>query len=137
MWKKGIHANYTAFVLEVHVKVDEEGVQTFKRPQSEEDLQALEALGPSQGLPESATALFVEALEQESHLQLLAYISALSEKGVDQLERHPDQVKSRIRESVRGVLEAQLKKMLEPIVDNVVERVREGYNDSEPTVVGG
>ena len=79
-WSKGVHADYTAFVMEVHVRRDKGGnVKSFRCLQGTEDHQTVQQMEGSHGMAEGSWALLTEAARAEILLQLLVKISNGSE----------------------------------------------------------
>lgn len=134
-WKKGIHSSYSGFVLEIHVRVDEDGtIRSFKSLQDARDVEVAESIGKSHGLAEAALALFVEGLRQECTVQLLAEISHDPEKSREILLQTPDRVITELERTVRGVIQAQVQAMLPSVARRVVhEVISEITTDDGPT----
>lgn len=75
-WSPGEHPDYSAFVIEVHVRKDRSGkVQSFRRLQSEQDEKVVQGFSSSGGMEEGAWALMVESVRTEALLQTLIKMS--------------------------------------------------------------
>jgi hypothetical protein len=75
-WGKGVHRDYTAFVMEVHVRKDTAGnLTSYRCLQGAEDYEAAAHMGGSHGMSEGSWALLTEAARAELLLQLLVKIS--------------------------------------------------------------
>lgn len=78
-WKKGKHDEYTCFVVEVEVAVDQAGVPwSAHRLQDQQDHDLTRDM-PSGGLEYVAYALVQEAVKREALLQVLLKVSNDSE----------------------------------------------------------
>lgn len=75
-WEKGVHADYTAFVMEVHVRRSRDGgVTSYRCLQGPEDQKATEKMEGSHGMAEGSWALLTESARAEIMLQLLVKLS--------------------------------------------------------------
>lgn len=123
-WKKGIFSNYRGFVIEIHVRVEEDGtLRSLKTLQDAKDIEVAESIGRSHGLAEASLALFVEYLRQECTVQLLSEISSNPSKARDNFANNPDRVVQELERTVRGVVQAQVQTMLPAVTRRVVNEV--------------
>lgn len=75
-WAKGVHRDYTAFVMEVHVRKDAAGnLASYRCLQGPRDQEAASRMGGSHGMSEGSWALLTEAARAELMLQLLVKLS--------------------------------------------------------------
>jgi hypothetical protein len=75
-WIKGVHPQYSAFVIEVHICRDSEGnVHSLRRLQDELDETTVETLSKNQGMEEGSFGLLIEAARHEAMLQILIRVT--------------------------------------------------------------
>lgn len=123
-WEKGIHQDYSAFVMEVHVRVENDGtVKSFRVLQSPEDAQTAAMIGTSHGMAEGSMALFVEAMRQECLVQMLSSLSANTCSPQD-LGKDPVRVREKLERTVGDILKIQVEKYLPQIAQRVVDEIR-------------
>jgi len=128
-WPKGIHADYSAFVLEIHVRRDKSGdLHSARQLQDECDERTTEHMGSTGGMEEGALALLTEALRAEAMLQLLVKISndaefkeKVASEDVDMLDLIENLSKDTL-EQVRR----ELDKFAPRVAEEAIHRVRDG-----------
>lgn len=131
-WTKGKHDDYSAFVLEVHVRKDKAGgLRTRRSLQDDVDHAVVESYGASGGLEEGAMALLTEAARAEAMLQLLVKLSNDAEfKEKIAGDSAPDD--ELIEKLSKDTLE-QLRRGLETVVPSLaqetVQLVRDGLRN--------
>jgi hypothetical protein len=75
-WTKGENPEYSAFVIEVHVRKDRSGaLRSFRRLQDDQDERVSASFGMTGGMEEGAWALIVESVRAEAMLQVLVQLS--------------------------------------------------------------
>ena len=131
-WPKGFHPDYTAFVMEVHVRKDKGGtVRSWRSLQSPEDHQAAEQMPGSHGMVEGSWALLQEAARAEVLLLLLVKLSNDSEFK-RKLTSGTEIDEALLRSLSKDTLE-QMKKglgeLLLPLTREAAETVRDGLGN--------
>ena len=121
-WPKGIHPEYTAFSMEVHVHQTKDGHLKSCKTISEEDQRIAMTLGASHGMEEGSWALLMEALRSEILLQVLVGLSndetfkkEMKDNRKDLIEKVTNNTKTQINKSMEAVLPALIEEALQAI----------------------
>lgn len=127
-WRKGTHPEYEAFVIEVHVRKDQDGhVHSFRGLQDATDYATTEKMKGSHGMQESAWALLMESVRAELMLQVLVNLTQkpeFKEKLLDenlQKEIEEELSKTTLEQLHRGLEEITL-----PLVREAMETMKDG-----------
>lgn len=133
-WSKGIHPDYSAFVLEIHVRKDKAGgIHSARQLQDAGDEQALSHMSTTGGMEEAALVLVTEALRAEAMLQLLVKISNDAEFKAKITAEDAD-VGDLIENLSKDTLEQvrrELEKLGPRIAEEAIHRVRDGLRDED------
>lgn len=126
-WEKGIHPEYTAFVIEVLVAIDQHGVLwSNHRLQNEKDQEISSTLN-SGGLEHASNALLLEAIRKETLYQVL--IRASHEPDFARKLSETDHY-NKIIEQVTATATAVLKRSVDGLVpeaaDAILQMIRNG-----------
>jgi hypothetical protein len=134
-WKKGVHSDYTAFVIEVHVRRDREGnVASYRRLQGPEDQRTSETMEGSHGMVEGSWALLTESARSELMLQLLVKLSNDPEFK-QKLASEGDIDEGLLRSLSKDTLE-QLQKGLKELLPHLTREAAETVRDGLRTKTG-
>jgi hypothetical protein len=128
-WSKGEHEDYSAFVIEIHVRKDKHGaLQTRRTLQDAADHAVVEQMGANGGMEEGAWALLSEAARAEMLLQVLVKLSNSPEFKA-KLTGDPEPDDELIEKLSNDTLE-QMRRGLEAVVPSfareTVQMVRDG-----------
>lgn len=129
-WTKGKHTDYSAFVMELHVRRDRDGsLRTRRLLQDEEDRAVAQSMGNSGGLEEGAWALLTEATRAETLLQLLVKLSndpQLQEKFSSDPASFEDVV-ARLTKDTLEQMTRGLDTLVPSLARETAETVRDGF----------
>ena len=132
-WSKGIHSEYTAFVMEIHVRKDQETgtLQSFRRLQDTTDVKAAESLGPTGGIPEGSWALLTESVRSEAMLQLLRKLSNDPKfKGkLEDAEGSPEDLVENLSKSTLQQVQRGLEELVLPLAREAITAVQNGLRN--------
>jgi hypothetical protein len=118
-WPKGIHHDYTAFVMEVHVRRDQGGAaRSFHCLQDQRDEETTASLQSSGGMEEGAWALLTECVKAEALLQVLVKLSNDAEFQRKMIQT--DEVDPGLLENLTKATLEQLHKGLNELLPHVV-----------------
>lgn len=127
-WTKGVHHDHTAFVMEVHVRKDDNGnLTSYRCLQDAEDHQIVEKMEGSHGMSEGSWALLTEATRAELLLQLLVKMSNDSEFK-RKLASDPDIDENLLRNLSNATLE-QMKKGLDELLPHLTREALEAVGN--------
>lgn len=131
-WKKGVHPDHTAFVMEVHVRRDKDGqVSSYRCLQGPEDQAATEKMEGSHGMAEGSWALLTEAARSEIMLQLLVKLSndpEFKEKMASTGEIDEGLLRSLSKDTLEQ-MQKGLDELLPHLAREAVETVRDGLRN--------
>ena len=128
-WSKGEHEDYSAFVIEVHVRKDKMGaLRTRRLLQDDVDHAVAEQMGANGGMEEGAWALLSEAARAETMLQSLVKLSNSPEfKGKMTGDPAPDdELIEKLSKDTLEQMRRGLEAVLPSYVRETVQLVRDG-----------
>jgi hypothetical protein len=133
-WTKGIHRDYTAFVMEVHVCRDRVGViRSFRCLQDARDEEAASALPGSGGMEEGAWALLTECARAETLLQVLVKLSNDVEfhKKIVQGTEIDSELIENFTKATLDQIRRGLDEVLPSVVREIITTVRDGLKPQD------
>jgi len=132
-WTKGTHPDYSAFVIEVHVRKDAEtgALRSLHRLQDEQDVEVTATLTPSGGMAEGSWALLTEAIRAEALLQLLLKLSNDAEfkEKMESAEEVPEDFIENLSKSALQQVQRGLNELASPLAHEAISAVHDGLRN--------
>ena len=131
-WVKGKHDDYVAFVLEVHVRKDDNGaLRTRSGLQDSADRAIAEGIGNNGGMEEGAWALLTEAARAEIMLQILVKLSNDMEfkENIEGDAALDDELIEKLSKDTLEQLHQELRTVVPALVRETVHVVRDGLRN--------
>lgn len=131
-WRKGQHDNYTAFVVEVHVRKDRAGkVHSVRALQDETDHATTEKMEGSHGMQEAAWALLMESVRAELILQILVKLTKDPAYKERLMSGNEEELIQEMKESLLAHMHRGLEEIVPPLTKEALESVRTGFQKQE------
>jgi len=131
-WAKGKQDGYVSFVLEVHVRKDDQGaLRTRSGLQDSADRAIVEEMGNNGGMEEGAWALLTEAARAETMLQILVKLSNDTEfkENIEGDVAPDDELIEKLSKDTLEQLHQGLRTVVPALVRETVHVVRDGLRN--------
>jgi hypothetical protein len=131
-WPKGSHSDFSAFVIEVHVRRDQTGaLRSSRNLQDNLDEDTAMNMAPSGGLTEGATALLIEAAKTEAMLQALVVLShdkTFRDRLLSGSEEQKQQLIQNLIRDSSSVMKDSLDRFLPQLCEETIKQITDGIS---------